>query len=225
MKSPDPGHGFAVGTPYPCMFRGREPTEGTDPVKVTTRPAAVLCGAAALLLALGACSSDDTGKKRDAWAKGVCDQAAAPAQQIDNANTAISKVNSGGSPADVKKADSAAFQSLSQAYASLAGIFSKAGPAPGGEEGKTFQQNAVTAMNSLSSQYAALKKQVDGLSTSDQNTFADGLKGVSDSLTKTTADVQKSISTLSQGDTGKALAGQPGCQRVSGTSSPAPSAT
>lgn len=207
------------------MFRGRESTEGTEPVKVNSKPAAALCGAAALLLVLGGCGSDDTGKKRDAWAKGVCDQAAGPAKQIDDANTAISTVDSGGSPADVKKADSAAFQSLAQAYHSLAGIFSKAGPAPGGDEGATFQQNAVSTLNNLSSQYTALQKKVDALDTSNQNTFADGLKGVSDALTKTTADVQKSITTLSQGDAGKALANQPGCQRVSSTSSPTAAAS
>ncbi|MFI1097478.1 small secreted protein [Streptomyces sp. NPDC020917] len=188
-------------------------------MKVNTKFLTALSGAV-LLLAVAGCSSDDSGKKLNDWAKGVCDQAAAPAKQIDDANTAISKVNSGGAPADVQKADSAAFQQLSSAYASLAGIFQKAGAAPNGDEGTTFQQNAVTTLNHLSAQYESLKKQVDALNTSDQNKFADGLKSVSDSLTKTTADVQSSITTLSQGDAGKALAAQPGCQRVSSTASP-----
>ena len=208
-----------MGTRYPCMFRGGKATEGIHPVKVNEKFLAALSGAA-LLLALAGCSSDDSGKKLDTWAKGVCDQAAGPAKQIDDANTAISKVNSGGSPQEVKNADSAAFQQLSNAYKQLAGIFQKAGAAPNGDEGQTFQQNAVTALNHLSAQYESLKKQVDALNTSDQNKFADGLKGVSDSLTKTTADVQSSITTLSQGDAGKALAEQPGCQRVSSTASP-----
>jgi hypothetical protein len=205
------------------MFRGGKATEGTHPVKVNTKLLAALSGAV-LLLAVG-CGGDDSGKKLDDWAKGVCDQAAGPAKQIDDANTAISKVNSGGSPVDVQKADSAAFQQLAAAYASLAAIFQKAGAAPNGDQGQTFQQNAVTTLNHLSAQYEGLKKQVDALNTSDQNKFADGLKGVSDSLTKTTADVQSSITTLSQGDAGKALAAQPGCQRVSGTASPAASPT
>lgn len=187
-------------------------------MKVNNKLVSALCGASVVFLALSGCSSDDTGKKRDEWAKGVCDQAAGQIKKIDDANTAISKVDSGGSPSAVKSADSSAFQSISDAYKSLAGIFSSAGAAPGGDEGQKFQQNAVSVFNNLSTQYAGLKKQVDALSTSDQAKFADGLKGVSDSLNKTTADAQTSLNTLREGDTGKALAKQPGCQRVSGAS-------
>lgn len=199
--------------------------EGTHPVNLntTTRRVAAALSGATLLLALSACG-DDSGKKLDNWAKGVCDQAQAQVKKIDAANTAISKVNSGGAPQDVKTADSAAFQSISDAYKSLAQIFSSAGPAPKGDEGKTFQQNAVSAFTSLSTQYAGLKKQVDDLDTSNQAKFADGLKGVSGSLQQTTSNGEKSLATLRQGDAGKALAKQPGCQRVSGNASPTASA-
>src|SRR5882757_2841575 len=207
------------------MFRGRKAMEGTHPVKVNNRLLAALCGATAVLLAVSGCSSDDTGKKRDAWAKGVCDLAAVQIKKIDDANTAISKVDSGGTPQDVKTADAAAFQSISDAYKSLSGIFSTAGPAPGGDEGTTFQQNAVSVFSALSTQYASLKEQVDGLVTSDQSKFADGLQTVSDSLNKTTTAAQTSLSTLQQGDTGKALAKQPGCQQVSGSGSPSASSS
>jgi hypothetical protein len=193
--------------------------EGTHPVKVNTKHSAAL-SVAALLLALPGCSSDDSGKKMDDWAKGVCDQAQTQVQKIDAANTSISNVNSSGSPQAVKSADSAAFQSISDAYKSLAQTVDKAGPAPNGSEGEKFQQNAVSVFTTLSSQYAALKKQVDGLNTSDQAKFADGLKGVASSLSQTTANGEKALNTLREGDAGKALAKQPGCQRVSGSASP-----
>ena len=207
------------------MFRGRKATEGTQPVKVNKKLSSALCGGAVVLLAVSGCSSDGTGKKRDDWAKGVCDQAAAQITKIDNANTSLSKVNSAGKPQDVKQADASAFQAISGAYASLAGIFTKAGAAPGGDDGQKFQQNAVAVFNDLSSQYAGLKKQVDGLDTSDQAKFADGLTTVSNSLDRTTASGAKSLNTLRTGDMGKALAKQPGCQRVAGGASATASAT
>jgi hypothetical protein len=200
------------------MFRGGRATEGIHPVKVNKKLLAALCGTSAMLLALSGCGGNNTGKQLDTWAKGVCDLAAGQIKKIDDANTAISKVDSGGKPQAVKTADSAAFRTISDAYKSLAGIFSSAATAPGGTQGQQSQQNAVTVFNGLSSQYAALKKQVDGLNTSDQSKFADGLKGVSDSLNKTTAGAQTSLDTLRQGATGNALAKQPGCQQVAGAS-------
>jgi hypothetical protein len=199
------------------MFRGRKAMEGTHPVKVNNRLLAALCGATVVLLAVSGCSSDDTGKKRDAWAKGVCDQATVQIKRIDDANASFGKVDSGGNPKDVQSADAAAFGTISDAYKSLSGIFSAAGPAPGGSEGTEFQQNAVSVFSNLSTQYASLQKQVDGLSTSDQSKFADGLQTVSDSLIKTTTAAQTSLNTLRAGDTGTALAKQPGCQQVAGT--------
>lgn len=187
-------------------------------MKVNNRLLAALSGAA-LLLSLAACGGDGSGKKRDDWAKGVCDQSAAQIAKINAANTAISKVDSGGKPQAVKSADSAAFQTISGAYGSLSSIFDKAG-APPGDEGLKFQQSAVSFFKNLSTQYAGLKKQVDGLDTSSQGKFADGLKSVSDSLTKVTAEAATPPATLRGGDTGKALAKQPGCQQVSGSPSP-----
>ena len=192
-------------------------------MKVNKKPAAALCGAAALLLALSGCG-DDAGKKRDNWAKGVCDQVTAQTTKINDANTAISKVVSGGKPQDVKAADSAAFQTISDAYTSLAAIFTKAGPAPG-SDGAKFQQNAVSVFTNLSAQYEGLKKQVDGLDTSTQTKFAASLKGVSDSLTKTAATAETSLNTLKEGDMGKALSKQPGCQATVPSGSPSASAS
>ncbi|MEW1858934.1 small secreted protein [Streptomyces sp. NBC_00669] len=189
-------------------------------MKVKKKFLAALSGGAAVLLAVSACGGDDTGKKQDDWAKGVCDQAQVQLNKINTANTSFGKVDSGGKPQDVKSADSAAFQSISDAYKSLAGIFGKAGAAPG-DDGAKFQQNAVNVFNQQSAQYAALKKQVDGLDTSDQAKFAAGLGDVSTSLKQTAANGQKSLDTLRQGDMGKALAQQPGCQGVSGGSTSA----
>lgn len=191
-------------------------------MKVKKKLLAALSGSAAVLLAVSACGGDDTAKKQDDWAKGVCDQAEVQLSKIDTANASFGKVDSGGKPQDVKTADSAAFQSISDAYKALAGIFSKAGAAPG-DDGEKFQQNAVSVFNTQSAQYAALKKQVDGLDTSDQAKFAAGLGGVSTALTQTTTNGQKSLDTLRQGDVGKALAQQPGCHGVSGGSAGATS--
>ena len=184
---------------------------------------ALSCAVALLALSsLSACSSDDTGKKLDAWAKGVCDQAAAQLQKINDANIALSKVNSGGKPADVQAADSASFQQSSDAYKALAGIFSQAGAAPG-DKGDEFQQKAVTNFTTLSSQYASLKKQVDGLDTSNQNKFAEGVAGLSDSFKQVVTDGEKALSAVRQGKQGEALAKQPGCQSGQDSASPAKS--
>lgn len=209
-----------VGTVRPCIFRGREAMEGTPAVKVNKKLVSALCGGTAVLLAVSGCGSNETGKKQDAWAKGVCDQAAAQFKKIDDANTALSHVDGGGTAKAVKSADSTAFASIAAADKSLAAIFSDAGAAPGGD-GAKFEQGAVSAFTGLSAQYAGLQKQVDGLSTSDSGKFAAGLKNVSASLDKTTTSGEKAMSALRQGDMGKALAKQPGCQRVSGTATPA----
>lgn len=205
------------------MFRGRKAMEGTHPVNVNKKLAAALSGAV-MLLAVTGCSSDDSGKKLDTWAKGVCDQAAAQTKKINDANTAITQVNSNGKPQDVKSADSAAFQSISEAYKSLADIVDKAG-APPVKDGAKIQQDAVSDLNSLSTEYGTLKKQVDGLDTSDQAKFADGLKGVSDSLGKVSKNGEQALDTLRQGDVGGAMAKQPGCKQAGASSSASPSAS
>jgi hypothetical protein len=197
-------------------------TEGTPPVKLNPRRRAALSGAAALLALAplsSACSSDDTGKKLDTWAKGVCDQTATQVTKINDANVALTKVDSGGKPQDVQAADSAAFQQISDAYKALAGIFTAAGPAPG-SDGEQFQQQAVTSFTGLSTQYAGLKKQVDGLDTTDQSKFAAGLQGVSDSFTKAGTDGEQALQALRKGDQGKALAKQPGCTSAAQSGAP-----
>ncbi|MBM9505737.1 small secreted protein [Actinacidiphila acididurans] len=194
-------------------------------MKATTKLSAALCGGTALLLALTGCGGDSTGKKRDTWSKGVCDQAATQFSRINEAGTVLSKVPGNADPKTVKAADSQNFQAVSAAFTSLAGIFNAADPAPG-SDGPQYQKNAVAAFTALSGKYADLKKQADALDTSDRQKFADGLSSLSAGLNGTIAQGQQQLKTLNVGDMGKALAKQPGCQKISGPSAPsAPSST
>ena len=104
-------------------------------------------------------------------------------QKIQNANNSIASVSGGTSrPDDVKSADSAAFQQISDAYKALSNAVNGAG-APPVKDGATLRQNAVKELNDTSAAYAGLKKTVDGLNTGDQAAFANGLKGVAGQLT------------------------------------------
>jgi hypothetical protein len=183
---------------------------------VKMKLAAALSGAA-LVMALAGCG-DNSNSKLNAWAKTVCDQASTQVKKINDANTAITKVDSAGKPADVKNADSAAFQQISDAYKSLAGIVSKAGDPPV-KNGTKLKTQAVNDLNQLSTSYSNLKKQVDGLNTADQAKFADGLKAVSDSLGKVSKTGGQALDSLRQGDVGAAMAKQPGCRSASASPS------
>jgi hypothetical protein len=191
---------------------------------VTNKFTAALTGAA-LVLALGSLSAcgDDGNKELDSWAKTVCDQAAAQVTKINDANTAIAKVDSAGKPLDVRRADSAAFAQISAAYASLAGIVNQAGDPPV-DKGAALKKDAVSDLTKLSVSYAALQKQVDALNIADQAKFAVGLKTVSESLAKVSKSGEQALDTLRQGELGTAMAKQPGCQQ-GGTVSPSVSAS
>ncbi|MDJ0374844.1 small secreted protein [Streptomyces sp. H10-C2] len=173
---------------------------------------AALSGAA-LLLALSGCSSDNSNKKLDAWAKTVCDQASAQTKKINDANTAITKVDKNGKPADVKAADSAAFQQISDAYKSLADIVSKAG-APPVDKGADQQKNSIADLTKASAAYAAVKSKVDGLDAGDQAKFADGLTAASVEADKANKTAEAALNTLRNGDVGKAMSSQQGCQQT-----------
>lgn len=177
----------------------------------------VALSGAALLLTLSACG-DDSGKKLDDWAKGVCDQAAVQTKKINDANTAISKVNSAGKPEDVQKADAQAFDQISAAYKQLAVIVTTA-DAPPVDNGDQIKKDAVGDLTKLSTAYGTLKKQVDALNTADQGKFADGLKAVSVELGKVSKTGDQALDSLRQGDVGKAMSQQPGCRQGGGTPS------
>lgn len=174
--------------------------------------AAALSGAA-LVLAMGSLSGcgNDTNKKLDAWAKTVCDQTSVQIKKINDANTAITHVDSGGKPADVQKADAAAFQTISDAYKALGGIVSQAGDPPV-DNGAKLRTDAVGDLNNLSTSYSDLKKQIDALDTKDQAKFADGLQTVSDNLGKVSKSGEQALDALRKGQVGTAMAKQQGCQ-------------
>ncbi|MFJ2113162.1 MULTISPECIES: small secreted protein [unclassified Streptomyces] len=179
---------------------------------------AALSGGAVLLMALSGCSSsDDSDSKVNDWAKKVCDQVQPQLTKIASANTSIQQATSDSSkPADVQKADSAAFQAISEAYKSLGAAVNSAGPPPG-KDGGTTQPEAVKELNATSTAYAGLKTKVDALDIKDQANFADGLKGVADELEKLSKSGDQALQRLQSGDVGKAMAKQPGCQKPSAT--------
>ncbi|MCX5605338.1 small secreted protein [Streptomyces phaeochromogenes] len=187
--------------------------EGTNPVN--KKLAAALSGGAVLVLALSGCSSDDSSDKLNSWAKQVCDAVQPQAVKIEAANTAIQKQTSDNStPADVQKTDSKAFQDMSDAYKAIGAAVDKAG-APDVDDGEKKQKDAVTELNTISSSYAGLKKQVDDLDTKDQAKFADGLKGIATELDKLSQSGNDALKKLEEGDVGKAMAKQESCKSAS----------
>ncbi|AXE87638.1 MULTISPECIES: small secreted protein [unclassified Streptomyces] len=183
--------------------------EGTKPVN--KKLAAALSGGAVLVLALSGCGGDDN-EKLDSWAKQVCDAVQPQAKKIESANAAIQKETSDNStPEDVQKTDAQAFQDMSDAYKAIGAAVNKAG-APDVENGEKKQKDAVTELNSISSSYADLKKQVDGLDTKDQGKFADGLKDIATELDKLSKSGNDALRNLEEGEVGQAMARQSSCK-------------
>ncbi|MGW1539073.1 small secreted protein [Streptomyces sp. NPDC002309] len=189
--------------------------EGAEPVN--KKLAAALSGGAVLVLALSGCSSDDGNEKLDAWAKQVCDDLQPQARKIAAANSAIQKETSDNStPEEVQKTDAAAFQDMSDAYKAIGVAVSKAG-APDVENGEKKQQDAVKELNTISSSYASLRKQVDDLDTKDQAKFADGLKGIATELDKLSQSGNDALTRLEEGEVGQAMAKQETCKSAAST--------
>ncbi|WP_416983494.1 small secreted protein [Streptomyces sp. T028] len=192
--------------------------EGTKPVN--KKLAAALSGGAVLVLALSGCSSDDGNKELDAWAKKVCDALPAQDAKVDAANAAIKEAaTDNNAPANVQKTDSQAFQDMSDAYAALAQAVQKAGTPPGVEGGAKKQSAAVAALNTLSTSYADLKKQVDALDTKDQAKFADGLADIATQLGTLSQTGNTALKNLEQGDVKDAMAKQDSCKKVAASAS------
>ncbi|MGV9558650.1 small secreted protein [Streptomyces sp. NPDC003401] len=193
--------------------------EGTYPVN--KKLAAALSGGAVLVLALSGCSSSDDGNKElDAWAKQVCDALPAQDAKVDAANAAIKKAaTDNNAPVNVQKTDSQAFQDMSDAYKALAQAIQKAGTPPGVDDGEKKKQDAVTALNGLSTSYAGLKKQVDALDTKDQGKFADGLQDIATELGKLSKSGNTALKNLEKGDVKTAMAQQESCKKVAASSS------
>ncbi|MFF9806315.1 small secreted protein [Streptomyces coeruleorubidus] len=183
--------------------------EGTKPVN--KKLAAALSGGAVLVLALSGCGGDDN-EKLDSWAKQVCDAVQPQAKKIESANASIQKETSDNSkPEDVQKTDAKAFQDMSDAYKAIGDAVTKAG-APDVENGEKKQQDAVKELNTISSSYASLKKQVDALDTKDQGKFADGLKDIATELDKLGKSGNDALRTLEEGEVGQAMARQTSCK-------------
>ncbi|MFE4051920.1 small secreted protein [Streptomyces sp. YIM B13518] len=195
--------------------------EGTNPVN--KKLAAALSGGAVLVLALTGCGGDDGNEKLDAWAKQVCDAVQPQAAKIKSANAAIQKETSDNStPEEVQKADSKAFQDMSDAYKAIGAAVNKAG-APDVEDGEKKQKDAVKELNGISASYASLKKQVDGLDTGDQAEFADGLKDIAAELDKLGKSGSNALSALEEGEVGEAMSRQPSCRTATATAGTAKS--
>jgi hypothetical protein len=198
--------------------------EGTDPVN--KKLGAALSGGAVLVLALSGCTSGKSGASDDKlgpWAKQVCDAVQPQAKKIAAASTAIQKETSDNStPEQVQKTDSQAFQDMSDAYKAIGAAVGKAG-APDVDGGATKQKNAVNELNGISTAYAGLKKQVDGLDTKDQAKFADGLKGIATQLDKLSRSGNDALKELEAGDVGRAMTQQASCKSAS--SAPSSAAT
>ncbi|MFF6880513.1 MULTISPECIES: small secreted protein [unclassified Streptomyces] len=184
--------------------------EGTKPVN--KKLAAALSGGAVLVLALSGCGGDDSNEKLDSWAKQVCDAVQPQAKKIESANAAIQKETSDNStPEDVQKTDAQAFQDMSDAYKAIGTAVNKAG-APDVENGEKKQRDAVKELNTISTSYASLKKQVDGLDTKDQGKFADGLKDIATELDKLSQSGNDALRNLEEGEVGQAMAKQSSCK-------------
>ncbi|MFD3731693.1 small secreted protein [Streptomyces sp. NPDC058632] len=189
--------------------------EGADPVK--KKLAAALSSGAVLVLALTGCGGDDDNEKLDSWADQVCGAVQPQAKKIQAANAAIQKETSDNStPEEVQKTDSKAFQDMSDAYKAIGAAVTKAG-APDVENGEKKQTDAVKELNSISTSYASLKKQVDGLDTDDQAKFADGLKDIATELDKLSKSGNDALKTLEEGEVGEAMARQPSCKTATGS--------
>lgn len=203
--------------------------EGTDPVN--KKLAAALSGGAVLVLALTGCGGGSKDNKElDAWAKKVCDLVPAQNKKITAAYDAITKAaeDTESTPAELQKADSQAFQDLSDGYKARATVIKNAGAPPGAENGATKLQEAVKQLTALSASYADMKTQVDGLNTKDQAKFATGLKDVSAEMNKVETQRQTALAALKDlesGDTKQALAEQPGCKQAATSPTGSASAT
>ncbi|MEU8541102.1 small secreted protein [Streptomyces sp. NPDC048717] len=182
--------------------------------------AAALSGGAVLMLVLSGCGGDD-GNKVDDWAKTFCDEAKPQIQKRANANQLIISTAADSKPATIQAADSKAFADIAAADRALAKAVETAGTPPV-ENGETIKQDAVKQLNDTAAAYDELKKQVDGLDTSDQQKFADGLKSVSDNLAKIQNMDQAAITKLQSGELGQAMAKQPGCQTPKASVPPSP---
>ncbi|GGO89334.1 small secreted protein [Wenjunlia tyrosinilytica] len=185
--------------------------------------AAALTGAALAALALTGCGGDDSGKKRDNWAKDVCDSVRNPFDSAQQALADIGQVKPDEKPEALKKRLTSDMDRVAKAYDQLAAGVNSAG-APPVDNGATLQKNAVQDLNDSSKAYRDLQKKVAALDTKDQSKFADGLNDLGTETETLGKKGSAGLDKLQAGDLGKAMAKQPGC-KASGPSSTVPNGT
>ncbi|WP_416970639.1 small secreted protein [Streptomyces sp. 4F14] len=185
--------------------------------------AAALSGGAVLILTLSGCSSEKNEVNKDlvAWAGKLCSDIPALKAKIDTASASIQKVSSNGlPPKEVQQTLSQAFQAQADGYKGLADAISSAGAPPGVEGGATKQQNAVTALTSLSTSYAGLKTKTDALDIKSEAKFSVGLEAVASDL-KTLKTSDTALTDLETGDVKRAMVEQDTCKQTAVPSAPA----
>ncbi|WP_033251353.1 hypothetical protein [Kitasatospora phosalacinea] len=166
---------------------------------------------ALLALAAVGCSADDSAAKLDGWAKSVCDAAKDPVAQSRAALADTADVKEGESPADLQKRLSADLASLATTNQQLADAVQKAG-APKIDDGAKVQQDAVNELKQVAQGYLDAQKKLDGLASTDQAKFADGLHSVGDQVQQLSQVSTSALATLQSGDLGDAMKKQPGCK-------------
>ncbi|MEV7614758.1 small secreted protein [Streptomyces sp. NPDC089799] len=175
--------------------------------------AAAVSGGAVLMLVLSGCSEQSDNKSSD-WAKKVCDKWQPEYKKIEAANADLKRVATESSkPDEVKQTDSAAFQTMSEAFGSISLALRDAGD-PGGKDAKAAADAAAKGFDDTAKGYAELKSKMDQLDAADQTKFAAGLQELSSGLEKVSADEKAAREKLKAGGLDQPMAEQKGCQAV-----------
>ncbi|MEU9127843.1 small secreted protein [Kitasatospora sp. NPDC048540] len=175
---------------------------------------------AVLALGTAACSDDDNSAQLGTWAKGVCDAAQAPIAQSRTALADTAKVQPAEPPADLQKRLAVDLAALGKTNQELADAIDKAG-APKVTDGAAMQKDAVGELKQAAQGYQDAQKKLEGLPTTDQAKFADGLRSVGDQVQRLSQLSTQALARLQSGELGDAMKKQPGCKTGSPAGSPA----
>ncbi|MER8186989.1 small secreted protein [Kitasatospora sp. NPDC094015] len=173
---------------------------------------------AVLALGAAACTDDNTADLSN-WAKGVCDAAQSPIAQSRTALADTAKVAPEEAPADLQKRLSADLAALGKTNQDLADAIDKVG-APKVDDGATVQKDAVGELKQAAQGYQDAQKKLDGLPTTDQAKFADGLRSVGDQVQRLSQLSTQALGRLQSGTLGDAMKKQPGCKAAAPGAAP-----
>ncbi|NYI05623.1 small secreted protein [Allostreptomyces psammosilenae] len=185
------------------------------PPRRTRAVLAVLPAALTLLTAAG-CAGDDNTEELNAWAQQVCEPAAQPIADANAALADMGAVKDGEQPAELQKRLSTDLGKLAAANTALAEALEMAGPPPEVEGGAELQTQAVTELRQVAEGYDNAQSRIDELDTSDQAAFAQGLGELPDDIQDLNRLSRSALEDLQTGETGQAIASQPGCASVAG---------